>query len=69
LPDPSTPSMSTGELRCGICGAHGNLAWTEDGGHVQAVLPQEFHVEPRGSLGRVVVCNACDEIMPAPIRK
>ena len=59
--------MTTGELRCGFCGAHGELAWIEDGdGHTQASLPDGFHVELRGSLGRVVVCNECDEIMPAP---
>jgi len=54
-------------LCCGFCGAHGELAWIEDGdGHTQASLPDGFHVELRGSLGRVVVCNECDEIMPAP---
>jgi hypothetical protein len=63
----SKSSITTGELRCGFCGAHGELAWIEgNGGQPQAALPDGFHVELRGSLGRVVVCNLCDEIMPAP---
>jgi hypothetical protein len=62
--------MTTGELRCGFCGAHGELAWIEGGhGNVQAALPQGFHIELRGALGRVVVCDGCDEIMPAPVAK
>jgi hypothetical protein len=62
--------MTTGELRCTHCGAHGNLAWAEGGdGHTQARLPDGFHVELRGPLGRMVVCDHCDEIMPAPVLK
>jgi len=59
--------MTTGALICPHCSQSGVLAWVEDGlGGTQARLPQGFHVETRPGLGRVVVCDQCDEIMPAP---
>jgi len=61
------PSMSTGMLVCSYCGQTGGITWVEDGkGGTQAQLPDDFHVETRGALGRVVVCNQCDEIMLPP---
>ena len=59
--------MPTGALTCSFCNQSGALLWVEDGqGGTQAQLPAGFHIESRGALGRVVVCNSCDEIMPAP---
>jgi len=61
------PSMSAGTLACSYCGQAGSLAWIEDGaGSTQAQLPAGFYVEARAGLGRVVVCDQCDEIMPPP---
>jgi hypothetical protein len=60
-------SMSTGSLVSSHCGQNGSLGWIEDGeGGTQAQLPAGFHVEGRPGLGRVVVCDQCDEIMPPP---
>jgi len=66
MEEPS-PSMTTGILKCTYCGMMGALEWVEDGqGGTQARLPPGFHVETRSGLGRVVVCDHCDEIMPPP---
>lgn len=63
----TNPSMSTGSLGCSFCGQTGPLKWVEDGrGGTQAELPEGFHVETRTGLGRVVVCDKCDEIMLPP---
>ena len=59
--------MTTGILECRYCGLMGALTWVEDGqGGTRAQLPPGFHVETRAGLGRVVVCDQCDEIMPPP---
>jgi|GEM_PF-4592927 len=59
--------MSTGTLACSYCGQIGTLEWVEDDkGGTQARLSNGFHVETRVGLGRVVVCDYCDEIMPSP---
>ena len=59
--------MTTGMLKCTYCGLMGAFEWVEDGqGGTQAKLPPGFHVETRSGLGRVVVCDHCDEIMPPP---
>ena len=59
--------MHTGALACSFCSQSGGLLWVEDGqGGTRAQLPPGFHIESRGSLGRVVVCDSCDQIMPPP---
>jgi hypothetical protein len=61
------PSMTTGFLECSYCGLMGRLTWVDDGqGGCRAQLPPGFHVETRSGLGRVVVCDQCDQIMPPP---
>jgi hypothetical protein len=59
--------MTNGTLVCTHCGKTGALLWVEDGrGGTQAQLPAGFHLETRPGLGRVVICDYCDEIMLPP---
>jgi hypothetical protein len=54
-------------LSCPHCGQSGALTWVRDSqGGIQARLPEGYHAETRLGLGRVVICDTCDEIMPDP---